>query len=72
MINELETAFKKYKSLIGGELNSFITANFNSLLVEVAKKICVPPVGEMTLFDKETVKTIREELNNLKIKNIFV
>jgi len=72
MIKELETAFKKYKSLIGGELNSFITANFNSLLLEVAKKICVPPVAEMTLVDKETVKAIREELNGLKIKNIFV
>ena len=72
MIKELETAFKKYKSLIGGELNSFITANFNSLLVEVAKKICVPPQAEMTLVDKETVKAIREELNGLKIKNVFV
>ena len=69
---ELEIAFKKYKSLIGGELNSFITANFNTLLLEVAKKICVPPVAEMTLVDKETVKAIKEELNGLKIKNIFV
>lgn len=69
---ELEIAFKKYKTLIGGELNTFITANFNSLLLEVAKKICVPPVAEMTLVDKETVKAIREELNELKMKNVFV
>jgi hypothetical protein len=69
---ELEIAFKKYKSLIGGELNSFVTANFNSLLSEVAKKICVPPVSEMSLVDKETVKAIKEELNGLKFKNVFV
>ena len=72
MIKELETAFKKYKTFIGGELNSFITANFSSLLSAVAKKICVPPTAEMTFVDKETVKAIKEELNGLKIKNIFV
>ena len=69
---ELETAFKKYKTSIGGELNSFITANFSSLLSAVAKKICVPPVEEMTFVDKETVKAIKEELYGLKIKNVFV
>jgi len=72
IIKELEIAFKKYKSLIGGELNTFITANFNTLLLEVAKKICLPPVSEMTLVDKEIVKAIKEELNGLKIKNIFI
>ena len=72
MTKELETAFKKYKTLIGGELNSFITANFSSLLSAVAKKICVPPVEEMTFVEKETVKAIKEELYGLKIKNIFV
>jgi UDP-glucose 6-dehydrogenase len=72
MTKELETAFKKYKTSIGGELNSFITANFSSLLSAVAKKICVPPVEDMTFVDKETVKAIKEELYGLKIKNIFV
>lgn len=72
IIKELEIAFKKYKSLIGGELNTFITANFNLFLLEVAKKICIPPVTEMTFVDKETIKSIKEELNSLKIKNIFV
>jgi hypothetical protein len=72
IIKELEMAFKKYKSIIGGELNTLITANFSTILLEVAKKICVPPVAEMELNDKELMRAIKEELNGLKAKNIFV